>query len=609
MESTPNTHILNIAIVFCYLFLMIGVGIAFRTFNKNIGDYFKSGSQASWWLVGASMFMSSFSASAFTGSAGVAFEAGWSVVALALGGMSTYLLHVWFLGPWFRQIRATTGPEVLKLRFSEATCQFFGYVTVVFSLLWAGIGLYAVAVFCSAVFGYPIFWTIIGLGAVVIIYSTAGGSWAVMATDFLQGLIMIPLTIAVAVLAFIKIGGIDGLFTAIEAQGLTQDFQMINESGRFSGEKFTLFWFMAIFVKKLCENSTLGSAVRYFAVKDGREARKAAMLAICFFALGMVTFNIPPMVARLVYESQVMAMDIPKPAEAAYAIASFQLLPAGLTGLMVVVVFVATMSTVDTGINRNSAIMIRDLLPVVMRLIRRPLPSDRMQLVLGKILSVMLGIGVVSMAVYFSNAQDKGVFEIMLDLSAVISLPFVMPTVLSLFIRRVPQSAGIVTAVLTCIPSGIGFFSGELFGDPWSFQTKVFVNIVFGTLFFLATKPFWKYSSEAFKQQEIDFFERMYTPVDFEKEVGAGSDNSQLHIVGLFAMAMGGLISLMIFLPNPWSGRFVILCVSGFIFLTGAAMYFFGRKKNRAHESGDPVSDLLSKPVDMERSKKLAEVD
>ena len=58
-----------------------------------------------------------------------------------------------------------------------------------------------------------------------------------------------------------------------------------------------------------------------------------------------------------------MALDISKPAEASYAIASIRLLPAGLVGMIVVAILTATMSSMDTGLNTNVAIIIKDIYP------------------------------------------------------------------------------------------------------------------------------------------------------------------------------------------------------------------------------------------------------
>ena len=47
----------------------MGVGVVFRRFSNNTSDYFRAGGKATWWLLGGSMFMQSFSAWTFTGAA------------------------------------------------------------------------------------------------------------------------------------------------------------------------------------------------------------------------------------------------------------------------------------------------------------------------------------------------------------------------------------------------------------------------------------------------------------------------------------------------------------------------------------------------------------
>ena len=76
---------------------------------------------------------------------------------------------------------------------------------------------------------------------------------------------------------------------------------------------------------------------------------------------------------------------------------------------------------------------------------------------------------------------------------------------------------GLYTAV---IPAIIGVFAKDLFGTAWNFQTKFFVNIIFGTCVFFTTSFWWKGSSQAFKAKVDAFFVEMKTPVDVEKELG-----------------------------------------------------------------------------------------
>lgn len=46
--------------------------------------------------------------------------------------------------------------------------------------------LWGLGIFCHGIFGFNLQWTIIVIGAIVVVYATTGGSWAVMGTDFLQ---------------------------------------------------------------------------------------------------------------------------------------------------------------------------------------------------------------------------------------------------------------------------------------------------------------------------------------------------------------------------------------------------------------------------------------
>jgi len=109
-----------------------------------------------------------------------------------------------------------------------------------------------------------------------------------------------------------------------------------------------------------------------------------------------------------------------------------------------------------------------------------------------------------------------------------------------------------VTVCVTLIPSALGFFSETLFGETWSFQQKVFVNMGVGVVVYLLTMPFWKYETKAYQKQTDSFFERMLTPVDFKKEVGKPNDLRQLKVIGSFAAVMGALICLIV---SVWLGR------------------------------------------------------
>ena len=565
-------------VIGCYLAVLVGVGMVFRRFNENVSDYFRNGCKGTWWLVGSSAFMTAFSAWTFSGAAGAAYEAGWSVLVIYLANSVGFAINGLFLAKWFRQIRAITGPEVIRLRFGVSTQQFYAWMSFVMQTLYSSLHLLGLAIFCSAVFGYKIEQVIVVVGAVVLLYSLIGGSWAVTATDFLQTLILIPITILVGVLCLVKLGGVGALFQGIQNMGLSSAYGVFNAPDQFPLRAYTYAWAIAMLLKNVIGYNTLTSAQRYFLVKDGREAQKAAWLGFVLMTAGAFIWFIPPMTARLLFHAEVMAVDIPKAAEAAYAIASLNVLPLGMTGLMVVAMFAATMSSMDSGLNRNAAIFTNDIYPTLCRLFGRAAMQGKSLMRLGQVFSAVFGVCIVSIATYFANTEGRGVFEHMLNIGALLALPMAVPALMGLFIRTSPSWAAIVTVCVTLIPSAIGFFSAELFGETWSFQQKVFTNLTVGIVVYLLTMPFWNRTPEVYKRQAQDFFDRMLTPVDFEKEIGIPNDLRQLKIIGSFAAVIGGVICMLVLLPNPLIGRLGILFVGGFVLGVGGVFVWLGKR-------------------------------
>lgn len=608
----------ELVVIAGYLVFLVAIGAVFRRFNSNISDYFRLGCKGSWWLVGASTFMSVFSAWTFTGAAGSAFESGWSILVIFLANVVAFAVHAAFLAPWFRQLRAVTAPEIIRMRFGPATQQMYAWLYSVLGLFYAAVWLWSLAVFIAAVFdlnapaamfGLPeVQFIIIVVGIVVLLYSVTGGSWAVMATDVVQSLVLIPLTLLVAYLCLKQVGGVSGLFSGIKEAGLEQTFEIINAPGDLEPDvgksdfwKYTWQFAMAAMIYKVVTFSTIDIAQRYFGVKDGKEARYAALLAGGLMLAGMVFWFIPPIVARLLWQDQVMAVDMRKPAEAAYAIAGMNVLPKGLVGIMVVAMLSATMSSMDSGLNKSAAILTRDVTPTMARFFGMKEPGDRGSFIIGQIATLVLGLMIISIALYFSRQGNDdgsrgGVFETMLNIGAMLTLPMAVPLALGLLIRRAPAWSAFFAVGAAFIPSAVQLLASKgqipnwvLDAAPasahrylesgWPYHLTIFMNIGVGTLAFLATTPFWKRASEDYKERVEQFFQRMHTPVDFEKEVGEANDDQQLRVIGGFAAALGSGILLLLLIPgNTLEGRLGIAFVGGTVAIVGVLAHIVGRR-------------------------------
>lgn len=591
-----------------FLALMVVTALSFRRFSQNVSDYFRAGCRSAWWLAGGSAFMGTFSAWTFTGAAGVAYACGWSVLVIFLANVAGYVVHAAFLAPRFRQLRALSVPEVIRLRFGAPTQQFYAW-SALLNPVFAALTLYGVSIFAATVFKFPIELVIVVIGVVVLLCSFLGGNWAVMANDFLQIIILIPMTALIAVLCLMHAGGIGAFFGEISSQGLEGQFKLFKDSG-FSDAAidFTVFWAIAIFVNTLLGHLSLGSAGRYFAVKDGSDARKAAAFAGALQAFGVLIWFIPPITARLFFSGDVAAVGISNPAEASYAIAGMKLLPIGMVGMMAAAIFSATMSSMDHGLNGCAAICVNDIHPALWRLFGFKPWEGRKLFILAQVCSLLLGGAIIMLALYMSRLQGQGIFGLMLNAGAVIGLPLGIPLLMGLATKRSPSWAALVSAGVAGASSLTGLLAGSQFlsdvpllAEPWKWHSRVAVTIACGVLAYLATLPFWSKAPESYRKQVDEFFKRMETPVDFEREVGHSNDARQLKFIGFFSLLIGLMTQLLQLIPNPdWGlgGRLGILLAGSAGIIVGGAMLLLAAKKERAIEKASSHEALKPPPAE-----------
>ena len=211
-----------------YALLMVRVGFYVLRFNRGAAEYFRGGSRIPWLVAGLSCFMSGFSAWTFTGAAGVAYRSGVAAIGLYIGNALSFLLGYFVFAERWRRTRITTVMEYLSGRFNPATHQVFSWSTIFFQLFTSASTLFGLSLFISAACGFPVTWTIIGAGALIVFYCVLGGLWAVVVTDFLQASILIPFCLVLVVMSLIRVGGVSGL-----VHSLPPEMKTIHNSGEF----------------------------------------------------------------------------------------------------------------------------------------------------------------------------------------------------------------------------------------------------------------------------------------------------------------------------------------------------------------------------------------
>jgi len=573
-------HIVDFLVIGVYLILMVLIGLKCRNSSKNISDYIRMGNKSTWWLAGCSLFMASFSAATFTGIAGRAFVAGWSPMVTTLCTAFGFFIQAAFLTTILRRTRAITPLDAVRSRFGPVAEQVKVYVSTFSAFFYAGFFLLGFGTFASAVFGIPLWIVIIGMGFVVIFYSVSGGSWSVQITDSLQALILIPVTLGFAILCLIKIGGFSGILEGIEAAGLSADFAFVKPEGhtyitpvKVREGNFTLMYIAASVLGAITVSVNISTCHRYLSLRDEKSARNAALLAGSLTVFGCFIWFIPPIVGRLLYADDVLALDtISNPADAAYAITAMKILPPGMMGLIFVCMLAATMSSMDGFLTGTAGFIVRNLLQPISRRLGREDPHPLKLLKITKGVNLALGLWGIIMAFILNKVGgDAGMFQVMQTLLTLIGSPVALPFALSLFVRRIPLwglFSGIGFGICTSII--LFYFRSKGITMEWGYE--VFLMTAVCIIPTLISTLFWKHTNPEFRERVDAFFIKIHTPIDANKEVGVSADKALLNTVGTYALTIASLILLLIFGCDNWPERLTVLGICGFLGSIGGIM-------------------------------------
>lgn len=557
MNATFSTY--DLIVLGAYFAFMLLIGWFFRRAVSNTSDYFRGGGSMLWWMAGSSAFMTQFSAWTFTGAAAKAYEDGMIILALYFANGLGFLGNYLFTAARFRQARVITAVEAIRRRFGKVNEQVFTWLQLPLGTIYAGIWLNALGLFFAAVFNFDVNLTIMFTGCAVLLVSLFGGAWAVSASDFIQVIVLMLITIVATVFTLGKVGGLEGFF-ALEP--------LAGKNGSVEISKSIVFvWIIAIVVKQIVNVNNLLDSSRYLSARNSKEARKAALLATVLFFIGPVIWFIPPMAASsLIPDMGAIFPNLDKPDEVAYVAICLQVLPAGMMGMLASGMFAATMSSMDSGLNRNAGIFVRNFYYTVCR----PQADEKELMLAGKATTVLLGSMIILIALGLNQLKSMSLFDIMLQFGTLVAMPLIIPAMLAVFVRRSPDWAAwssIVFGLLNSLAVKMLLTEGRiqtLFGNGLAERevsdviliVGIFSNLIVGVGWFFIACALDKRLSARREQEVQSFFEDIDAPVvEGDRDAGKDDPGIQITLISRVALAYGAFMLLMALIPNPWTGR------------------------------------------------------
>ncbi|NUW75742.1 transporter [Vibrio mediterranei] len=577
-------------IVIGYFAFVLFAALAFKRFTTDSSGFIRGGGAMMWWMAGATAFMTQFSAWTFTGAAAKAYEDGLTVLFIFWGNALGFFVAAWYFAERYRKLRVETAMEVIKVRFGRSSEQVYTWISFPLTILSGAIWLNGLGIFASAVFNIDLMVTIIGVGCLVTFIAVSGGSWTVSATNVIQLILLVAITMAVGVYALIEIGGPSELIN----QYPTETYM----GHDISYWQIFWLWVVVMMMKQTMNTNNALSCYRFLVTTNEKEAKKAALVTGILFIVGPVMWFVPP------WATAAMGVDLmayyptlgTSANNAAYVYYIDHFLPAGMLGLVLAAMIAATISPMTTALNRNAGIFVRN----VYQSIIKPQANEVEQLRVGQVATLVNGVLCVLAALMFASIKEYSFFDIMMLFGALLQTPLSIPSLLAFVTLKTPDWSGWATiAVGLCVSAFMQFIFQvdwllPLF-DTASFSHRETVDLqVAATMlahlfitggFFMMTRYFYQKPIGARLGELNTLKKNLLTPISKEEE--APVDFRQGAYLGRMCQVLGLLVVLISMTTDSLRDGSIFVVIGALIVLAGTHLY-------RTRHNDDKLEDATS---------------
>ena len=472
-----------------YFLGMTGIGFWAMRRVKKQEDYFMGGRSFGKLLQTFAAFGAGTSSSDPVNTARTTFTSGmsgmWSVM---------YWLFVtpfyWITGVWYRRMRHLTLGDWFVERYESkrlgAAYAGFGllFYMVYSSMAFTAVGKVAASLLeidAVVIAGSPVAleYLLVPLVAViVVVYGVLGGLTAAYWTDLIQGVFIILLS--VLLLPF----GLHALVRRFgrEEDGLLAGFRILHEQvppeffdivGSTSTSEFPLYRIIAVVVINLIGIVVVPHfiATGGGSAKSELDARVGLVMGNFFKRFCTVGWALTALIVlALMAGDERLAADPDK----AWGVASLELLPAGLVGLMLACLLAALMSSVDCYMIVCSALVVRNVyVPFV-----KEDATERDCLRVGRISGFVMVLGSVVIALTMNDVFKQ------LQLTWIVPLVFAAPFWLGNWWRRATTTAVWVTVVYSTVvffvvPQLVPRLTSASTSERWAAATDIVETTTF----------------------------------------------------------------------------------------------------------------------------------
>jgi SSS family transporter len=552
---------LDFTVMVVFAILIFAIGLAFtRTSSKSGNAFFEAGGETPWWINGLSLFISYFSAGTFVVWGSIAYSYGLVANVIQLTMAISGLIVTLFIAAKWKKTGVATAAEFIGKRFGAREKQFYTYLTLLLSLFTTAAVLYPVGKMVYIATPFTLNQCIIGIGLIIVLYTAAGGLWAVLVTDVVQFVILSAAVIIVMPIALDHIGGIS---------------QLVKQAPKGYFKPFSLeysFEFMLAFI--LYQTCYIGGnwayVQRYTSVSTPRNSRKVSGIFTVLYLICPVIWMLPPMIYRII-NPNLQGLET----EGAYMMLIQSVMPAGLIGLVLAGMISATSSKANTTINMAATVFAQDIYKNLIR----PKSEEKEVILVARFFTLLFGVATILVAIWIPSAG--GIVEVVLSTASIAGGALFAPIIWSLFSKR---SRGLTVVTATIASLVINLFFKVLSPSLLDFKLDRAMETAFGmgipVLVMFCFEIYYLYTGKVSAKlvaMEIENQKKQMTQSAHLHQDAIDQNMFGVRVIGLSMAFVGAGIFLLGYLSDNYSR--IVMSVGSVVFLSSLVIIYISRKK------------------------------
>lgn len=449
---------LDWSVVGVYLSAMIGLSWYLGRKQSDATDYYLGGNNLSWWSVGISTMATQCSTNSLLGAPAFVITTGlvWLQYEFALPIAMVAIMI--FLLPFYRKLNLVSVYAYQEKRFG-GTARTLLSVTFQFLRAFAtGVTVYGISIVLQSIVGIPFAVSVIILGVVTVIYDMLGGMAAVVISDVIQMVILYFGIVLCLIYSIDAVGGFsEVLATFPQLQDTVNNPNFVGlQAVDFGGTGFTedtqygfwpmlfggLFLYISYYgtdqtqVQRELSSKTLDDTNRSLMLNG--MLRFPLVLTYCVLGVCIGAYIVKnPEFLELLTDGDKVNYNLAVPKFVT------SVLPHGIIGLVIVALFSAAMSSLDSTINSLSATSIKDIYERFF--CDGEIPQEK-QLLLSRLFTVFWGALIVFFS-FFVGGISSSVIEAVNKVGSLANGPILAMFLLGI-LTRVANEKGAISGLI-----------------------------------------------------------------------------------------------------------------------------------------------------------------